>query len=166
MVRSCHPLPCRCSGGSSDPFSALPLTSANLPPGGYPASVRASQSTTKLFTAHRHASDSTLPWPLGTHSKTCKPIPFRGLHHDSLNIRTWGSLPLAHRSFTPSLERVIDYRVALQTTTIPFRITSFADPHPLTLIESHSYKKHRGRFKLKRDRLLVCLFKLYIFLGI
>ena len=28
--------------------------------------------------------------------------------------------------------------------TIPFRITSFADPHPLTLIESHSYEKHQG----------------------
>jgi len=28
--------------------------------------------------------------------------------------------------------------------TIPFRITSFADPHPLTLTESYSYKK-QGR---------------------
>jgi hypothetical protein len=28
--------------------------------------------------------------------------------------------------------------------SIPFRITSFADPHPLTLIESHLYKK-QGR---------------------
>ena len=28
--------------------------------------------------------------------------------------------------------------------TIPFRITSFADPYPLTLIESNSYKKHGG----------------------
>jgi len=28
--------------------------------------------------------------------------------------------------------------------TIPFRITSFAHPHPLTPIESYSCKKHRG----------------------
>ena len=26
----------------------------------------------------------------------------------------------------------------------PFRITSFADPYPLTTIESHLYKKHGG----------------------
>jgi len=30
--------------------------------------------------------------------------------------------------------------------TIPFRITSFADPHPLTSIESHLCKKHGGRW--------------------
>jgi hypothetical protein len=30
--------------------------------------------------------------------------------------------------------------------TIPFRITSFADPYPLTLIESHLYKKHGGAY--------------------
>jgi hypothetical protein len=27
----------------------------------------------------------------------------------------------------------------------PFRITSFADPHPLTPIESNLYKNHRGQ---------------------
>jgi hypothetical protein len=34
-------------------------------------------------------------------------------------------------------------------TTIPFRIKFFADPHPLTAIESHSYKKGGGRWDLQ-----------------
>jgi hypothetical protein len=64
------------------------------------------------------------------------------------------SLPTNQRASSPSLCPCLSSRSARRlplilpkksrTATIPFRITSFADPHHLTPIESYSYK-NRGR---------------------
>jgi hypothetical protein len=71
------------------------------------------------------------PPPLRTHSNARKPIPFIGLLHSSLHTPVWGSSLAINRrpSFAP----------------IPFRITFFAHPHHLTLIESYSCKNIGGR---------------------
>ena len=53
-----------------------------------------------------------------------------------------GGCPETFWALTPSLSALATSHSSL--ATIPFRITSFADPHPLTLIESHFYKKHGG----------------------
>jgi hypothetical protein len=63
------------------------------------------------------------------------------------------TLPL--RDHSPALSEVVGSlvfpacpewrREGSHRATIPFRITSFAYPHPLTPIESYLCKKHRGR---------------------
>jgi hypothetical protein len=47
-------------------------------------------------------------------------------------------------SFFGNLPTFQPFKFQTIPRSIPFRITSFADPHPLTLIESHLYKK-QGR---------------------
>jgi hypothetical protein len=140
----------------------------NLAPGAYPDPVEASKSTSKLFAAFRYARHSPLPCPLRTHSKARKPIPFIGLIHGSLDTQGWvqGALPPMHRCFTPSFEGILADRAGRRAATIPFRITSFADPHPLTLIESHSYKKQGGASSSSGTDFYSVLFKLNTFLEI
>jgi hypothetical protein len=108
--------------------------------------------------SHPIAPTQTLPTlsttlPLRAHSNARNPIPFRRLLHDSLNSRGSGSRLPAHHS--PALSEVVGSlvfpacpewrREGSHRATIPFRITSFAYPHPLTPIESYLCKKHRGR---------------------
>jgi hypothetical protein len=67
------------------------------------------------------------------HSNANNPISFIRLLHDSLDTRGWGPHLVTHDSFTPSAQGPL--------TTIPFRIKFFANPHPLTPIESNFCKK-------------------------
>ena len=84
----------------------------------------------RMLSSQSNQSPSLFP------SQTFKPAnlqtcqrPFRTL------LQGTGLSPLRTKSVTPSSH---------PSSTIPFRITSFADPHHLTPIESHLYKK-QGR---------------------
>jgi hypothetical protein len=61
-----------------------------------------------------------------------KPFLFTHLLHNSRTPRAWGNLLRA------------SHPVFSLTSTIPFRITFFAQPHRLNPIESYSCKKQRG----------------------
>jgi hypothetical protein len=132
-----HPLP-RChperSEGSAfrSPIRS-PLDRGHRSPPTFPNSVNSAISVLKLpcNNSTPPAAALCLPAspPLRTHSNAHNPIPFMGLLHSSHHTPGWGSCLVTHCS---------------PLATIPFRITSFAHPRPLTLIESHLCKKHRG----------------------
>jgi hypothetical protein len=125
---------------SSVPF---PPASVNSVLGVYPDLVGALKSTFGPSTISADDSSSipssqrlpgfSTPQPMRAHSNVSNPISFMRLLHDSLDTRGWGPHLVTHHSFTPSAQGPL--------TTIPFRITFFAHPHPLTPIESHSCKK-------------------------
>ena len=71
------------------------------------------------------------------HTNSRNPNPLYALLHGSLDTRGVGSRLAIHHSPAPS---AVEGSLAI----IPFRITSFAHPHPLTAMESHVCKKHRG----------------------
>jgi len=109
------------------PGPTIAVTSGNPAPRVYPDPVEVVKSTSKIFTPLNNAHHPPTPWPLHTHSKPRKPIPFKGLLHGSLD--TGGGVPpRASRLFTPSFKGALAYFERRRAATIPFRITTFADP--------------------------------------
>jgi hypothetical protein len=68
--------------------------------------------------------------------------PNRGMPAESSSpfLSFFGNLPTFQHSNFQTILR-----------SIPFRITSFADPHPLTLTESYSYKKQGRGWGIRRS---------------
>jgi hypothetical protein len=139
-----HPLSCHRSGGSLDPFLAPTLTSANSAPRSYPAHpepfenpLRELKSPSKVCARYRcspgvqeraKTEQTTLLF-----SETYK--------HAISQVFSIHELTCARGyMFLERFSRLPFQQVA----TIPFRITFFAHPHPLTPIESYSCKKQGG----------------------
>jgi hypothetical protein len=131
---------------------ALPLTSVN-------SATSVLRTASKAPTPLQCARRSPLRCPPRRQSNAHKPIPFIGLLRDSLDAPGVG-VPARHSSLVHPEGR--------RAATFPFRIISLAHPHPLTPIESHSYKKQGGgvSFRFDRGRLQSVLFRQNAALGI
>src|SRR5580704_8128536 len=142
--------PSRCRGGASAP-----------PP--FPSRCRGGACPARAFSPSRCRGGASAP-PLfprrcsaGTSVRHPFPLRFprrcRGGSLDPL----FPSTPRATPTNAPNSVKIRPHEKRARK---PFRIKSFADPHPLTLIESHLYKKHGGGGSPQWDRLSVCLWLL------
>src|SRR5271168_4435628 len=108
--------------------------------------------------------------PLSTPSESTLPQLLIPLHFNSPRINTYKKAGEGVPPSSPKVLQLVNSMLVIPSvarnllfpwfashsslTPSPFRITSFADPHHLTLIKSHSYKK-QGRGGV-RDLLPIC----------
>ncbi len=100
-----------------------------------------SRFTLSLLCKKNSKISSSFSYSFAPFKKLCfdKPVYINSLR--TLSQSTRGGIP-SPKVFSHFFPILVTRHCSL--ATIPFRITFFADPHPLTPIESHSYKKHRG----------------------